>query len=73
MDIRRWFVPFYVIVVSAPHVAAQTDWNVLPADSAPRKMLVKYLLAEAQKHFDAAFALSGKVMVNSCQWWLEKP
>lgn len=32
---------------------AQTDWNVLAAEAAPRKMLHAYLLAEAKKHFDA--------------------
>src|ERR1044072_7244142 len=42
-----------LLFASAPYAHAQPDWNVLPADSAPRKMLSKYLLAEAQKHFDA--------------------
>jgi cephalosporin-C deacetylase-like acetyl esterase len=37
-----------------PFARAQTDWAVLDAKTdAPRKMLHRYLLAEAQKHFDA--------------------
>src|SRR5438874_10475552 len=41
------------LFASAQYAQAQPDWNVLPADAGARKMLSKYLLAEAQKHFDA--------------------
>jgi hypothetical protein len=47
-----WLVTVAVLVVAAATARAQNDWTVLPADSAPRKMLSEYLLAEAQKYFD---------------------
>src|SRR3989442_272327 len=43
------------VLLLANPLAAQEDLTVLPGDknASPRKMLSRYLLAEAQKHFDA--------------------
>lgn len=43
---------FLTLALAAP-LAAQEKLQILPADSEPRSMLHKYLLKEAQKHFDA--------------------
>jgi dienelactone hydrolase len=63
------------LFASAPIARAQTDWTVLDAKTdAPRKMLHRYLLAEAQKHFDARRAEVAKLKtpddVRHRQWML---
>jgi dienelactone hydrolase len=51
---KSTFLPLAVLAFLAPSAYAQTDFTVLDAKTdAPRKMLQRYLLAEAQKHFDA--------------------
>ena len=42
-----------IVVMSAPPLLAQEKLQILSAEKEPRKMLHAYLLAEAQKHFDA--------------------
>src|ERR1017187_5232512 len=42
-----------VVLVSGVPLLAQEKLQILSADQEPRKMLYKFLLAEAQKHFDA--------------------
>jgi len=47
-------VTIAAVLILVPSAGAQTDWTVLDAKTdAPRKMLHRYLLAEAQKHFDS--------------------
>src|ERR1700722_2016114 len=52
-----------LLLFGAPRALAQNESNVLGAaeTSAPRKMLAAYLLAEAQKHFDARRAELAKL------------
>ena len=53
---RLWLLTFGILLVAARPSIAQDKWTVLDPDLEtvpPRKMLSIYLLAEAQKHFDA--------------------
>ncbi len=50
---RGFILSLAVLLVATSAGLAQNDFTVLSAESAPRKMLSAYLLAEAQKHFDA--------------------
>ena len=50
----RTLIASLVLLVAASASRAQTDWNVLDKEkTSPRKMLSTFLLAEAQKQFDA--------------------
>ncbi|HZZ77651.1 MAG TPA: hypothetical protein VFE62_03975, partial [Gemmataceae bacterium] len=49
----RVILALTMIVIGAAPLCAQSNLQILTADQEPRKMLRTYLLAEAQKHFDA--------------------
>ncbi len=47
------YCPILLLVLLAGPARTQEKLDVLPADPAPRKLLYRYLQAEAQKHLDA--------------------